>query len=99
MLSPLSNVTYRRLFSAQVVALLGTGLATVALGLLPHIAAPLPLRRAVARLELRPSRHKYNLGRIAVGAPPPAGGARVGRSISHAGARIRAEGGRVEASL
>ena len=36
MLSPLSNVTYRRLFSAQVVALLGTGLATVALGLLAH---------------------------------------------------------------
>ncbi len=36
MLSPLSNVTYRRLFAAQVVALLGTGLATVALGLLAH---------------------------------------------------------------
>ena len=36
MLSPLSNVTYRRLFLAQVVALLGTGLATVALGLLAH---------------------------------------------------------------
>lgn len=36
MLSPLNNATYRRLFSAQVVALLGTGLATVALGLLAH---------------------------------------------------------------
>lgn len=36
MLSPLGNVTYRRLFAAQVVALLGTGLATVALGLLAH---------------------------------------------------------------
>jgi len=36
MLSPLSNVTYRRLFLAQVVALLGAGLATVALGLLAH---------------------------------------------------------------
>lgn len=36
MFSPLGNVTYRRLFTAQVVALLGTGLATVALGLLAH---------------------------------------------------------------
>lgn len=36
MFSPLSNVIYRRLFTAQVVALLGTGLATVALGLLAH---------------------------------------------------------------
>jgi MFS family permease len=36
MLSPLGNITYRRLFEAQVVALLGTGLATVALGLLAH---------------------------------------------------------------
>lgn len=34
MLSVLSNTTYRRLFTAQVVALVGTGLATVALGLL-----------------------------------------------------------------
>lgn len=34
MLSPLSNRTYRRLFLAQVLSLLGTGLATVALGLL-----------------------------------------------------------------
>jgi MFS family permease len=36
MFSPLNNATYRRLFSAQVAALLGTGLATVALGLLAH---------------------------------------------------------------
>lgn len=36
MLSPLKNATYARLFGAQVVALLGTGLATVALGLLAH---------------------------------------------------------------
>jgi MFS family permease len=36
MLSPLRNRAYRRLFSAQVAALLGTGLATVALGLLAH---------------------------------------------------------------
>jgi hypothetical protein len=36
MLSPLGNATYLRLFSAQVVALLGTGLATIALGLLAH---------------------------------------------------------------
>jgi MFS family permease len=34
MLSPLSNPTYRRLFLAQVLSLLGTGLATLALGLL-----------------------------------------------------------------
>lgn len=34
MLSILSNRTYRHLFAAQVIALLGSGLATVALGLL-----------------------------------------------------------------
>jgi len=34
MLSVLSNRTFRHLFAAQVIALLGTGLATVALGLL-----------------------------------------------------------------
>lgn len=34
MLQILSNRTYRHLFTAQVIALLGTGLATVALGLL-----------------------------------------------------------------
>lgn len=34
MLTVLRNTTYRRLFAAQVVALLGTGLLTVALGLL-----------------------------------------------------------------
>lgn len=36
MFSPLRNPAYRRLFLAQVAALLGTGLATVALGLLAH---------------------------------------------------------------
>lgn len=36
MLSPLRNTAYRNLFSAQVAALLGTGLATVALSLLAH---------------------------------------------------------------
>ncbi len=36
MFSPLRNSAYRRLFLAQVAALLGTGLATVALGLLAH---------------------------------------------------------------
>lgn len=35
-LAVLSNPTYRRLFTAQVVALTGTGLATVALGLLAY---------------------------------------------------------------
>ena len=36
MFSILADPTYRRLFTAQVVALLGTGLATVALGLLAY---------------------------------------------------------------
>ena len=36
MLSILSNRTYRHLFMAQVIALIGTGLATVALGLLAY---------------------------------------------------------------
>lgn len=36
MLSVLRNRAYRRLFTAQVVALIGTGLATVALGLLAY---------------------------------------------------------------
>jgi hypothetical protein len=36
MFSPLGNATYRRLFLAQVMALLGTGMATVALALLIH---------------------------------------------------------------
>jgi len=36
MLSPLANSVYRRLFIAQVLSLLGTGLATVALGLLAY---------------------------------------------------------------
>lgn len=33
---PLANTTYRRLFAAQVIALFGTGLTTVALGLLAY---------------------------------------------------------------
>lgn len=36
MLQPLANPTFRRLFAAQAVALTGTGLATVALGLLAY---------------------------------------------------------------
>ena len=36
MLSPLANRTYRHLFAAQVIALVGTGLLTVALGLLAY---------------------------------------------------------------
>ena len=36
MLSVLRNVTYRRLFAAQIVALIGTGLLTVGLGLLAY---------------------------------------------------------------
>ncbi|MGG5175935.1 MFS transporter (plasmid) [Arthrobacter sp. FW306-05-C] len=36
MLAVLRNMTYRRLFAAQIVALIGTGLLTVALGLLAY---------------------------------------------------------------
>lgn len=36
MLTVLANGTYRHLFLAQVIALVGTGLATVALGLLAY---------------------------------------------------------------
>lgn len=36
MFSPLANSTYRRLFAAQVLALIGTGLTTVALALLAY---------------------------------------------------------------
>jgi MFS family permease len=36
MLEPLRNRTYRHLFAAQIVALIGTGLLTVALGLLAY---------------------------------------------------------------
>src|SRR3954470_23621598 len=36
MLRVLANTIYRRLFLAQVIALVGTGLATVALGLLAY---------------------------------------------------------------
>ncbi|HEY6918230.1 MAG TPA: MFS transporter, partial [Tabrizicola sp.] len=36
MLAPLSHPVFRRLFAAQAVALTGTGLATVALGLLAY---------------------------------------------------------------
>jgi hypothetical protein len=38
MLNILSNRTYRHLFMAQVIALIGTGLATVALGYWPTIS-------------------------------------------------------------
>ncbi|MDH0051389.1 MFS transporter [Comamonas terrigena] len=40
MFKVLSNKTYARLLSAQIIALLGTGLATVALGLLAYEIAP-----------------------------------------------------------
>lgn len=42
MLTVLANRTYRHLFLAQVIALLGTGLATVALGLLVILRAATP---------------------------------------------------------
>ena len=41
MLEVLSDRTYRHLFAAQIIALLGTGMATVALGLLAYdLAGP-----------------------------------------------------------
>lgn len=51
MLSVLNNRTYRHLFTAQVIALVGTGLMTVALGLLGVASEnektfPAPLRPA-----------------------------------------------------
>jgi MFS family permease len=36
MISPLANRTYRRLFAAQVIALMGTGLSSIALALLAY---------------------------------------------------------------
>ena len=36
MLSVLANRTYRHLFAAQAIALVGTGMMTVALGLLAY---------------------------------------------------------------
>jgi hypothetical protein len=38
MLAVLANRTYRHLFLAQIVSLVGTGLATVALGCSPSIS-------------------------------------------------------------
>lgn len=40
LLAPLSNETFRRLFFAQTIALIGTGLTTVALGLLAYRLDP-----------------------------------------------------------
>lgn len=40
LLNPLSNVTFRRLFIAQSIALIGTGLTTVALGLFAYQLSP-----------------------------------------------------------
>jgi multisubunit Na+/H+ antiporter MnhG subunit len=48
MLSVLRNDTYRKLFLAQVASLLGTGLATVALGLLAYDLAGAVLGTALA---------------------------------------------------
>ena len=49
MLSVLNNRTYRHLFTAQVIALVGTGLMTVALGLL-LLTVPEQTRAVVAEL-------------------------------------------------
>ena len=44
MISVLANRTYRHLLGAQIIALIGTGLATVALGLLAFdIAGAMPV--------------------------------------------------------
>ena len=46
MLSILSDRSYRHLFMAQIIALIGTGLATVALGLLAYgVVAATELRK------------------------------------------------------
>ena len=49
MLSVLADRTYRHLFAAQVIALIGTGLLTVALGLLAAGGVVLVVRRRFAR--------------------------------------------------
>lgn len=58
MLSPLRNPIYRHLFAAQLLSLLGTGLATVALGLLAFELAGadlLALGMAAGLLVLTPT--------------------------------------------
>ncbi|WP_028621220.1 hypothetical protein [Pseudomonas sp. Ant30-3] len=49
MLKILANRTYRHLFLAQVIALVGTGLATVALGLLAFDLAGAQVRISAHR--------------------------------------------------
>ena len=66
MLSVLNNRTYRHLFTAQVIALVGTGLMTVALGLLAY-AGVAPVAQAFAdRLPRRSLLVALDLVRAAV---------------------------------
>jgi hypothetical protein len=55
MLKTLRNPTFRHLFAAQLVALLGTGLATVALGLLAWQLAAIGTASLAAVLRLWPA--------------------------------------------
>ena len=84
MLTVLRNRTYRHLFTAQVVALLGTGLLTVALGLLAfdlagaNAGAVLGTALTIKMLAyvglapaLAPTRSKANNPRATVSRPVP----------------------------
>ena len=53
MLAVLANRTYRHLFLAQIIALVGTGLATVALGLLAFEIAGADAGAAAASAHTR----------------------------------------------
>ena len=83
MLSPLRSRTYRRLFAAQVIALLGTGLATVALGLIAFQVAGAEagavLGTALAIKAVRRHGHRVpglgGAGDVRRAAQPQAGGA------------------------
>lgn len=80
MLSPLANSAYRHLFAAQVSALLGTELATIALGLLAHdlagaqaakSLAPRWRKRGEPAIGLSPCQLLLLLGRGPRPRPPP----------------------------
>jgi hypothetical protein len=53
MLSVLANRTYRSLFAAQVIAMIGTGVMTVALGLLALNIYFLRLKRSLKAIDGR----------------------------------------------
>ena len=65
MLEPLANRTYRHLFFAQIVALIGTGLATVALGLLAYQLAGSDAGAVLGTALSRASRSRQRMVGIA----------------------------------